>query len=94
MPELLLQLDRYPYGCAEQVSSRALPLLYLNEVAQMIGLGTDDALDQRIKDAIANLLAKQTSSGGFGLWGPFERHRPVARFLCHRLPAARQGRGL
>ena len=70
VPELLLQLDRYPYGCAEQISSRAMPLLYLNEVAQMLALGTDDALKQRIKDAITNLLAKQTSSGGFGLWGP------------------------
>lgn len=71
VPGLLLQLDRYPYGCAEQVSSRVFPLLYLNEVAEMIGLGTDDAIDQRIRDAIANLLAKQNSNGGFGLWGPF-----------------------
>ncbi|HEV7717459.1 MAG TPA: alpha-2-macroglobulin family protein [Arsenicitalea sp.] len=70
VPSLLLQLDRYPYGCAEQVSSRALPLLYLNEVAKMLGLGDDAALKQRIKDAITNLLAKQTSTGGFGLWGP------------------------
>ena len=71
VPSLLLQLDRYPYGCAEQVSSRVFPLLYLNEVAAMIGLGTDDGIAQRIRDAIANLLAKQNSSGGFGLWGPF-----------------------
>ncbi len=72
VPRLLLDLDRYPYGCVEQISSRAFPLLYLNEVAQMIGLGNDDALNQRIKDAIADILAKQTSSGGFGLWGPFD----------------------
>ena len=71
IPGLLLQLDRYPYGCAEQVTSRVLPLLYLNEVAQMLGLGTDAELDQRIREAIATLLSKQTSSGGFGLWGPF-----------------------
>lgn len=71
VPQLLLELDRYPYGCAEQVTSRAFPLLYLNEVAETIGLGTDDAIDQRIRDAIADLLSKQTSSGGFGLWGPF-----------------------
>jgi len=71
VPALLISLDRYPYGCAEQVSSRAFPLIYLNEVAQMIGLGDDDKLDQTIKDAIANLLAKQSSSGSFGLWGPF-----------------------
>ncbi|MBK8082729.1 MAG: alpha-2-macroglobulin family protein [Devosia sp.] len=70
VPGLLLALDRYPYGCVEQVSSRAFPLLYLNEVAQLLGLGTDEALDQRIRDAIANVLAKQTSAGSFGLWGP------------------------
>jgi alpha-2-macroglobulin len=71
VPELLLALDRYPYGCAEQVSSRALPLLYLNDVARLIGMGEDDALAQRIRDAIADELSKQNSAGGFGLWGPF-----------------------
>ncbi len=70
VPGLLMQLDRYPYGCAEQISSRALPLLYLNEVAEMIGLGSDDALNERVKAAITNILSKQTSAGSFGLWGP------------------------
>ncbi|WP_171015697.1 alpha-2-macroglobulin family protein [Devosia sp. FKR38] len=72
VPGLLLSLDRYPYGCAEQVSSRALPLLYLNDVAKLIGVAGDDALSQAVKDAIANLLSKQNSGGGFGLWGPFD----------------------
>ena len=71
VPELLLQLDRYPYGCAEQITSRALPLLYLNEVANTVGLGDDATIGKKVKDAIADLLSKQTSSGGFGLWGPF-----------------------
>jgi uncharacterized protein YfaS (alpha-2-macroglobulin family) len=71
VPSLLLGLDRYPYGCAEQVSSRAFPLLYLNEVAQRIGMGGDEAIDKRVEEAIANLLSKQNSSGSFGLWGPF-----------------------
>ncbi|MHA4875533.1 hypothetical protein ACX0FC_19360, partial [Enterococcus faecium] len=30
VPGLLASLDRYPYGCAEQTTSRALPLLYVN----------------------------------------------------------------
>lgn len=72
VPGLLLSLDRYPYGCAEQVSSRAFPLLYLNDVAKLIGTAEDDKLNQTVVDAIANLLAKQTSGGGFGLWGPFD----------------------
>jgi uncharacterized protein YfaS (alpha-2-macroglobulin family) len=72
VPNLLDHLDRYPYGCAEQVTSRALPLLYLNDVATSLGLGTDDALHQRVVDAIADLMTHQTSTGGFGLWGPFD----------------------
>lgn len=72
VPGLLMSLDRYPYGCAEQVSSRALPLLYLNEVASLIGIAADDKLNQVVIDAITNILAKQTSAGGFGLWGPYD----------------------
>ena len=72
VPGLLLALDRYPYGCAEQTSSRAFPLLYLNDVAKLIGLEADDKLNQTVTDAIASILSKQTSTGGFGLWGPFD----------------------
>src|SRR3569623_1804131 len=72
VPNLLDHLDRFPYGCAEQVTSRALPLRYLNDVAASLGLGTDEALKQRVADAIADLLSLQSSTGGFGLWGPFD----------------------
>ncbi len=71
VPGLLYHLDRYPYGCAEQVASRAMPLLYLNAVASGLGMGTDAELDRRLSDAIADLLAKQTSAGSFGLWGTY-----------------------
>lgn len=67
---LLQLLDRFPYGCAEQTVSRALPLLYLNEVAEGIGLDADTALPQRIDDAIDRVLAFQDTTGGFGLWSP------------------------
>lgn len=68
---MLQMLDRYPYGCAEQTTSRALPLLYLNDVAASVGIGADGGLSVRIENAITSLLAKQGSSGEFGLWGPF-----------------------
>src|SRR5262249_56602014 len=29
---LLAALDRYPFGCSEQIASRALPLLYVNDL--------------------------------------------------------------
>ncbi len=66
---LLKALDRYPYGCSEQITSRALPLLYVNELASAAHLALDDAIDQRIRDAIDRVLARQSSNGSFGLWG-------------------------
>jgi len=65
---LLAALDRYPFGCSEQITSRALPLLYANELAAEAHLALDGALDQRIRDAIDRLLARQGSNGSFGLW--------------------------
>jgi alpha-2-macroglobulin len=67
---LLKALDRYPYGCSEQITSRALPLLYVNELAAEAHLTLDAAIDQRVRDAIDRILARQGSNGSFGLWSP------------------------
>jgi uncharacterized protein YfaS (alpha-2-macroglobulin family) len=68
VPALLSALDRYPYGCSEQITSRALPLLYFNELAQLTGKDTDPGAGDRIRDAVARVLARQGSDGSFGLW--------------------------
>src|SRR5207237_1652467 len=65
---LLAALDRYPFGCSEQIASRALPLLYVNDLASEAHLSLDTAVDQRIRDSIDRLLARQGSNGSFGLW--------------------------
>ena len=65
---LLTALDRYPFGCSEQIASRALPLLYVNDLASAAHLSLDTAVDQRIRDSIDRLLARQGSNGSFGLW--------------------------
>ncbi len=70
IPALLSMLDRYPYGCAEQTTSRALPLLYLSEMAGEAGEQDDPKVKERIQDAIYRVLSYQSSSGSFGLWGP------------------------
>lgn len=84
-PGLLSALDRYPYGCTEQVVSAAMPLLYFDEVARAMGLGNADQVEQRIDQAIARVLTRQSSSGGFGLWrassGDFWLDAYVADFL-------------
>ncbi|MBV8428671.1 MAG: alpha-2-macroglobulin family protein [Hyphomicrobiales bacterium] len=65
---LLQALDRYPYGCTEQTVSRAMPLLYVNQLASAERLGLDPDLDNRIKTAIERVLSRQSSDGSFGLW--------------------------
>lgn len=67
-PGLLASLDRYPYGCTEQVTSKAMPLLYLSSVAQATGLGQGPAIDARISAAIQRVLTRQATNGAFGLW--------------------------
>ena len=67
-PGLIAALDRYPYGCTEQLTSKALPLLYFDEVAR--ALGGDDAKDvgTRVDQSIAKILLNQSANGAFGLW--------------------------
>jgi len=65
---LLKALDRYPFGCSEQITSRALPLLYVNDLAVEAHLALDTAIDQRIRDGIERLLSRQGGDGSFGLW--------------------------
>ncbi len=70
VPALLMALDRYPFGCTEQTTSRALPLLYVNDFAAPPALLEDRGLAERIQTAIDRVLANQSSAGSFGLWGP------------------------
>ncbi|MEQ6203094.1 alpha-2-macroglobulin family protein [Sulfitobacter sp. HNIBRBA2951] len=68
VPSLLRQLDRYPYGCTEQVTSAALPLLYLGDLARGAGIGSPQQIDKKVAQAIAQVLSRQASNGAFGLW--------------------------
>ena len=87
---LLSELDRYPFGCSEQITSRAVAMLYINELAAQAKLALDGDIDQRIKDAIQRLLARQDFER---LVRPVvgRRQRSLARRLCHRLPHPRAG---
>jgi uncharacterized protein YfaS (alpha-2-macroglobulin family) len=67
-PALLQALERYPYGCSEQVTSIAMPLLYVNQLAALEHLAIDPNVDGRVKDAIERVMTRQNSSGAFGLW--------------------------
>lgn len=69
-PGLIATLDRYPYGCTEQVTSAALPLLYFEDVIAAMGLSDRDDIGERLSQAVTEVLQNQSSNGAFGLWGP------------------------
>lgn len=70
VPGLLKWLDKYPYGCIEQTTSRAMPLLVFNDMADLAGLPKDQALREREQKAVDAVLDMQNPSGNFGFWGP------------------------
>jgi len=79
VPALLRALDKYPYGCIEQTTSRALPLLYYNDVS-LLGYGpADPKIGDRVQDAIYRIVDMQIGDGSFGMWGPFSS--PAAEWL-------------
>jgi uncharacterized protein YfaS (alpha-2-macroglobulin family) len=70
-PGLINTLDRYPYGCTEQLTSAALPLLYFEDVIAAMGLADRDDVGLRLSQAITEVLQNQSANGAFGLWGPY-----------------------
>lgn len=84
-PGLLRALDRYPYGCTEQMTSKALPLLYFDTITSSLGLGEHGKVQERIDQAIAVILTRQATNGAFGLWyansGDFWLDSYVSDFL-------------
>ncbi|WP_460761865.1 alpha-2-macroglobulin family protein [Lysobacter fragariae] len=63
---------RYPYGCAEQTTSKGYAALELDEAtAKMLGvtgLG-DKQRRERMEGAFGRLASMQVSSGHFSMWG-------------------------
>jgi uncharacterized protein YfaS (alpha-2-macroglobulin family) len=65
--EYLLQ---YPYGCLEQTTSRAFPLLYVRELARREGveLARDRLVDDYVNGAIDRITAMILPEGGLSFW--------------------------
>ncbi len=61
--QLTKDLGRYPYGCVEQVSSKARGLMAYADVR-----GLNKETSKKINAGIDKLIAKQRFSGAFGYW--------------------------
>jgi hypothetical protein len=88
-PGILAALDRYPYGCTEQMTSKALPLLYFDQVAVALNLPQADNIKARLDQTITEILMNQSSNGGFGLWGPSDGDMWLDAFVTDFLSRAK-----
>jgi alpha-2-macroglobulin len=70
---LLSVLERYPYGCSEQLTSTTMPLLYANALAAAAKQKNDPRLRQRVQESVTKLLDRQSPDGSFGLWREGDR---------------------
>jgi uncharacterized protein YfaS (alpha-2-macroglobulin family) len=89
VPSLVRDLDRYPYGCSEQLVSRALPLLYLSELGGN-DLDLDGSVKDRLADTVQRLLARQDTNGAFGLWNSYSGDLWLSSYVTDFLLRARE----
>ncbi len=94
----LRALDKYLHGRIEQdATSRALPLLYYNDVALLgYGLGRSASINDRVQDAVYRIVDMQMSDGLVRVMGllrplPPSGCRPMRWTSC-RAPATRRWR--
>ena len=82
---MLEYLREYPYGCLEQITSRAWPYLTLGAVREamlsdpadsaMVASAEDEARSV-LADAVSRILAMQTPDGGFTAWPGYSVSTP------------------
>jgi len=66
-------LSRYPFGCLEQTTSKAWPLLYVNDND---GAWSQKARNKHITKAINHISQMQLKNGAFSLWRGGRRPEP------------------
>jgi uncharacterized protein YfaS (alpha-2-macroglobulin family) len=63
---LAAALNVYPYGCTEQVTSAAMPWLFVSE--SLVGKTRAAPADAALQQAVTKILDRQSADGAFGLW--------------------------
>jgi len=87
----LQYLLRYPYGCAEQTTSSAFPLLYFKDLAQAVepALFEGNAPEYYVSEAIRRLVSMALPEGAFGFWpGGHTWHVWASIYALHFLAEA------
>lgn len=83
-------LENFPYGCTEQLTSKALPLLAMN--SQPWFAKDSQEMNQKINATIQMLSQRQMSNGGFSYWpglGDNQGNTFASVYAMHFLTEAR-----
>jgi hypothetical protein len=89
----LQYLLQYPYGCAEQTTSRVFPLLYFNDMVKAIEprLFGAKSPEYFITEGITKLINMQLPSGDFAFWPAGGYGNPwTSIYVSHFLVEARK----
>lgn len=97
LTDALLYLTAYPYDCTEQIASRVLAVVALNDVLDAFdaeGLPAPQALRTSVLADLERLAERQRGNGGFGFWPQMDDDPFLSIHVAHALVRARdQGLG-
>ncbi len=90
IPGLSAYLDRYPYGCTEQILSKAIPAVVL--VGQKDLGGDSQVVEQSVVNMMGRLRELQGQEGGFGYWwgGGGKTNDFVSVYALHYMTLAKE----
>ncbi|MDC0720403.1 Ig-like domain-containing alpha-2-macroglobulin family protein [Nannocystis bainbridge] len=92
LTDALLYLVRYPFDCAEQVSSRVMAIASLRDVLSAFaaeGLPPPKELEAGVRQDLLRLAKLQNYDGGWGFWRWGERSYPyLSIHVAHALARA------
>ncbi len=94
LTDAILYLVKYPYECAEQMSSRILAVVAMEDVLSSFrasGLPSPEAIRSSVEAHLKELVKRQGANGGFGLWSASEASSPfVTAHATHALLRAKE----
>ena len=87
---LLEYLDSYPFGCTEQLISRAVPMLVLRSMKEYVS--DEKKLKDVFQKTMQILRTRQRSDGGFALYSPLyeaQSNQAASLYAAHYLIEAK-----
>jgi len=92
--ESLKYLVHYPYGCIEQTTSGAFPLLYFKDLARLAApeLFRDGSVDYFVNEGVQKLVSMNMPDGQFSFWpdGGYPAYPWASTYATHYLIEAKK----